>query len=239
MLKIAFALVVFAGADFPVQGIDVSHHQGEIDWAAVPRDKIKFVYIKATEGGDHKDSRFEKNWNEARKAGLLVGAYHYFTLCRSGKDQAKNFSSRVLKPMKAIATGTNAEVKVPDTDVINGAGILPPVVDLEFVGNCVKRPRREELEKELLDYLSAIEAEIGVAPIFYTTHEFLNRYLIGEKLKPYRIWIRDTFTKPGEVNGRKWMIWQFADRKRVPGIKEPVDMNVFAGSLKELEALAD
>ena len=77
---------------FPVQGIDVSHHQGVVDWERVASNRaIRFVYIKASEGGDFRDASFTENWNGARRGGLVAGAYHYFTFCRSGRDQAANF----------------------------------------------------------------------------------------------------------------------------------------------------
>ena len=81
--------------DFPSQGIDVSHHQGPIEWPLLPRQGVDFAYIKATEGGDFRDSAFAANWAGARAAGIARGAYHFFTLCRSGADQAANFIAAV------------------------------------------------------------------------------------------------------------------------------------------------
>ena len=101
-------------------GVDVSNHQGEIDWTAVAGDDIEFAYIKATEGGDSVDPWFERNWEGARSAGLDVGAYHYFTLCRSRSEQAENF----------LAT-----LPVHEAD-------FPAALDLEFAGNCSQRPTR-------------------------------------------------------------------------------------------------
>lgn len=80
---------------YPLRGIDVSHHQGQIDWRRVAADDVAFAVIKATEGGDHVDDAFDRNLREARAAGLAVGAYHFFTFCRPGADQAKNFISVV------------------------------------------------------------------------------------------------------------------------------------------------
>src|SRR3954453_12196349 len=68
-----------AGEQF---GVDVSNHQGEIDWRPVAADDMSFAYIKATEGGDFIDDRFRPNWDGAAAAGLDRGAYHFFTLCR-------------------------------------------------------------------------------------------------------------------------------------------------------------
>lgn len=72
-------------------GIDVSAHQGVIDWTRVAGDNISFVYVKATEGGDFTDSRFAQNWTGAHEAGLDRGVYHFFTLCTPGAAQAQHF----------------------------------------------------------------------------------------------------------------------------------------------------
>jgi lysozyme len=47
---------------YPVRGIDVSHHQGDVNWGEVVASKIRFAYIKATEGADLKDSNFVQSW---------------------------------------------------------------------------------------------------------------------------------------------------------------------------------
>lgn len=66
-----------AGEEFPVQGFDVSHHQGDIDWKQISPKRYQFVYLKATEGGDFQDRKFQHNWLAAREQGLRVGAYHF------------------------------------------------------------------------------------------------------------------------------------------------------------------
>src|SRR4051812_27558928 len=76
---------------YPHQGVDVSHHQGHIAWAKLPRQGVDFAYIKATEGADHVDRRFSTNWRSAHRAGIRRGAYHFFRLCGSGRAQASNF----------------------------------------------------------------------------------------------------------------------------------------------------
>jgi hypothetical protein len=102
---------------YPVQGIDVSHHQGAIDWVAVTRDpRVRFAFIKATEGGDFGDGDFIRNWQGAQAAGLIRGAYHFFTFCRPGIDQAQNYL----------------------TTVPAASDILPGTIDLEFGGNLPK-----------------------------------------------------------------------------------------------------
>lgn len=189
--------------DYPVQGLDVSHHQGDIDWKAVPKDRFQFVYIKASEGGDFKDRKFHDNWTQARQEGFRVGAYHFFTLCRAGGEQANNFIETVPQEPDAMA----------------------PVVDLEFVGNCKERPALAVFRAELDDFIRGIKKHYGSPPIFYTTYAFHKAYLEGSDFGDYPIWIRDIFSAPDQEVFPDWLIWQYADNARIPGIEGPVDLN--------------
>ena len=193
---------------FPVRGVDVSHHQGAIDWPALAADGIAFAYIKASEGGDFTDAGFAKNWRGAGHAGIARGAYHFFTLCRKGSAQARHF----------IATAP----KTP--------GALPPAVDLEFGGNCAKRPTRAALQIELTVFLKAVEKHYQARPILYTTRAFHDAYLRGA-FKGYGFWARSIYLEP-DFRASSWILWQFHERARKPGIKGPVDLNVFRGGAK-------
>jgi lysozyme len=73
--------------DYPIHGIDVSKFQGDIDWNAVANSGIKFAWIKATEGGDYADARFQANWEGAKAAGIPHGAYHFVYWCRPPLDR--------------------------------------------------------------------------------------------------------------------------------------------------------
>src|SRR5688572_19092347 len=79
----------------PIQGIDVSYWQGDIDWNTVRGAGIRFAYIKATEGGDHVDPKFLDNWYAAKQAGLARGAYHFIYWCRPAHEQALWFMLNV------------------------------------------------------------------------------------------------------------------------------------------------
>ena len=194
---------------YPVHGLDVSHHQGEIDWQAVDRKKFSFVYIKATEGGDHKDSRFQENYRQARKNGMIVGAYHFFTLCRDGSEQSRNFVGAVKR----------------------AGDDLPPAIDLEFTGNCFARPGREEFHGELKEFVSTVERHFGVKPVLYTTGSFYRFYLKDSEFSSYPLWIRGVFTKPDASLFPGWTLWQYADNARINGIRGPVDLNVMTPSI--------
>ena len=190
---------------FPVHGLDVSHHQGEIDWDAVASAGPAFVFMKATEGGDFRDTRFQENWQEATRVGIPRGAYHFFTLCRPGIDQARNF-------IDAVPSDPTA---------------LPPVVDLEFVGNCADRPDPADFLTELRTYLDAVERHYGRQAMIYTNAEFYRHYLEGE-VEDRLYWIVGLVLQPG-FREAGWTVWQYHHHARWPGIEGPVDLNVFNG----------
>ena len=192
--------------DYPVRGIDVSHHQREIDWRKVAADDVTFAFIKASEGGDHRDTRFAANWREAQAAGLKVGAYHFFTFCRSGRDQAENF------------LGTLGADK----------GSLPAALDLELGGNCNAKPEPSAIRAEIDDFLTRVERHTGKPVVLYVTPEFWDAY---NQILPARpLWIRSLFRKPGQ---KGWSVWQYHNAGSVDGISGRVDLNV-ANDLTEL-----
>lgn len=191
--------------DYPIHGIDVSHHQGTIDWSLVSKDNIQFVYIKATEADDLKDSEFKFNWEESRQNGLQVGAYHFYSLAYDGKAQAENF------------IGT----------VPNVSDQLQPVIDLEYVGNSVQRPSPGEFNKNLKEYIEIVSNYYGQQPILYTTYKFYRDYLDTE-FADYDIWIRDIYSYPNTDKIGAWKIWQYSSLGKIDGIKGFVDLNVFS-----------
>ena len=95
--------------DYPIHGIDVSKFQGDIDWSQVAGSGVQFAWIKASEGGDRADERFEANWQGAKAAGVPHGAYHFVYWCRPPMEEMANFEQ-------------SAPVE-PDA--------LPPVLDVE------------------------------------------------------------------------------------------------------------
>lgn len=199
-------------ARYPVQGVDVSHHQGAIDWPTLAsRRRLAFAYIKASEGGDRTDSRFEENWRGAQGAGLAPGAYHYFTLCGPGGEQAGNFLGRL------------ARVRGP---------MLPPAIDLEFAGNCAERPSPAALARELRAFSDQLSRALGVRPVFYVTGSFWERYHAAVPVGA-ELWVRSVYLRPDRAFPGAWRFWQFAERARLPGVRGPVDLDVFCGSEDE------
>ncbi len=199
--------------EFPVRGVDVSHHQGKIDWMALRGSGIRFAYIKATEGGDFVDPDFARNWTEAESAGIARGAYHFFTLCRSGEEQARHFLRTV---------------RFREAD-------LPLVADLEYSGNCSENPRITDVTREVDGFLRAIDGAAGRKTTIYTTYDFFRTNLNASHLER-DVWIRDVFFEPRGVFKDRYRIWQYSMVARLPGIKGRVDMNAFRGSTGDFAA---
>jgi lysozyme len=197
-----------------VIGIDVSNHQADIDWASLASDGVAFAYIKATEGGDFRDRRFQRNWDAAKAAGILRGAYHFFTQCKPGAEQAANFIRTVPKEQ----------------------GALPPVVDAEHMGQCKSGPALPDVRGELLAFMALVEAHFGKRPIVYVTGEFHRAYLDGH-MAAERFWVRSLFWPP-PIRRESWLFWQFHNKAQRQSISGPVDLNAFRGSKAELDALA-
>jgi len=181
-------------------GVDVSTHQGHIDWEDVARDDIEFAFIKATEGGDLVDARFVENWRGARQAGIDVGAYHFFTLCRSGEDQAANFLSQLPRLESDLA----------------------PALDLEFPGNCSERPPVEWVQREVRTWVGLVEEKTGLEVLLYVQGDFDEAYRITPMFdRP--VWHRRILRRPSE---NEWLVWQLSYFADVEGIDGGVDLNV-------------
>lgn len=190
-------------ANYEVRGIDVSHYQREIDWKKVADSgKWQFVYIKATEGKDMTDSHFSSNWEQAKRNGMLIGAYHFFTTQSTGSQQAAHFIE----------------------EVPNEAANLPPVIDIE-ISLDKDIPR---IQSELTTLANQLEQHYKQKPILYVTYDTFNTYIAGS-FEDYEIWIRDIVKHPSLKGDRPWTFWQFNNRGRISGIDAYVDINVFHG----------
>lgn len=204
-------------AAYPVRGVDVSHHQGEIDWNVLSEQNIRFAYIKATEGANFIDKNFLKNFDGAMRAGLRAGAYHFFSYDSSGESQSENFISVV--PIRR--------------------GMLPPVVDIEFYGDKQSNPPdKEKTRRQLKLLLQRLEEHYRMKPVIYTTGRVYALY-IAQDFFEYHIWIRSVFRSPALADGRGWTFWQYTDREKLPGYdgrEKFIDMNVFNGSAEEFAA---
>ena len=197
---------------FSVHGVDVAKWQGEIDWRLLKATGVSFAFIKATEGGDHLDARFQRNWREARRAGVLRGAYHFYYFCRSAEEQARWFIRNVPKEK----------------------GALPPVLDMEWNGHsatCPKRVARAKALAEMRTFLRIVGRHYGQKPVIYTTVDFHRDVMEGE-FRDYDLWLRSTKDHVDDVypsrKGR-WTFWQYTATGRAAGVEGDIDLNAFSG----------
>lgn len=186
------------------QGIDVSHYQGEIDWERVANEtNIKFVYIKATEGSSHKDTLYHRNTEQARRAGIAVGSYHYF------------------HPNVPVAVQYNNFMSLVDPSTQD----LIPVIDIEEKGRKPSKQICDSLDK----FSSMVLAQWGTRPIIYTHQRFYN-YLLQRSFDDHILWIArygayQFKPTPSLEDDRECTIWQYSNRGVVEGIKGFVDLN--------------
>lgn len=199
---------------YEINGVDVSHYQGTIDWPVLAAQNLDFAFIKATEGSGHIDECFQENWQAARETDLLIGAYHFFSFDSAGKTQAQFY----------IDTVGNLE------------GKLAPAVDVEFYGDkSGDPPPKEEVVKELRELLSAWEEQYQVKPVIYTTYQAYHRY-IKDEFTDYPLWIRNVYYEP-LLTANTWTFWQYSDTavlEGYQGAESCIDRNVFRGTKEEL-----
>lgn len=202
---------------YTVHGIDVSHHQGAIDWellrnqADIDGQPLSFVFIKATEGDDFIDSQFSHNIEQARKYGIICGAYHFYRPNVSAKKQAELFIRNVQLTK----------------------GDLPPVLDVEVKPDDISQ---ENFRQGILEWLLRVEQHYNVKPILYTYHSFHQQYMSDSIFNLYPYWIAHYYVDSVRYQG-PWAFWQHSDKGRLPGINESVDLNIFRGSYDELMLL--
>lgn len=183
-------------------GIDVSRYQGDIDWQTVKTDKnVSYVYLKATEGASLVDVTYRYNLTEARKAGLKVGCYHFFSPTVDPETQFKNFTSTV---------------NLDEQDLI-------PIIDVEIIG----KGSAQRFCERLTRFLHMVEEHYGIRPIIYTSSNFYNKYLAG-KYTDYKYMIaRYAEDIPELTDDIRFVMWQFTANGRIEGINGPVDRSRF------------
>ena len=192
-------------------GLDISKYQGNINWNMVKQSHhpIEFVFIRATMGDDRKDYRFKQNWREAKRIGVIRGAYHYYDPNENSTKQANNFI---------------ASVKLEKGD-------LPPVLDIETHSKYGKA----NLLKGLKNWIKIVEKHYGVKPIIYSTRGFYYSY-VRKQFKDYPVWVA-SYTSKNRIRKIDWAFHQFSCKIRVKGIRGGVDGNDFNGKNEELQKL--
>ncbi|MCH5176667.1 MAG: glycosyl hydrolase family 25 [Prevotellaceae bacterium] len=195
-----------------ITGIDVSHYQGQINWAEVARDpQVQYVFLKMTEGNSMVDNTYAYNLREARRHGLKVGVYHFFRANVTAEAQFRNFMSVYRKQDQDL-------LPFVDVELSNG------VSDHVFVSR-------------LRELLELITKAIGRRPVIYTGKHYYQKYLNTDYFRQYQYFIASyTAQPPMLANNDDYTIWQYSSKGRVRGIRGDVDMSCFMGKhvLKEI-----
>lgn len=195
-----------------IRGIDVSHHQGNIDWMQIRAAGIQFVYIKSTEGVTYQDPKFKEHYTGAKRAGLKIGFYHY----------ARPYND----PRKEVANLLETTKDFPHD--------LPFALDIETNED---KFNRDHTTNFCLLWLQEIEKLTGETPIIYTYTHFARNYL-GPELIHWPVWIAHYGTdRPGD-NGiwGSWAIFQYTSDGSLPGYNGRLDMNVMEASFLRWKA---
>ena len=194
-----------------IHGIDLSHYQGEVFWEAIgDNSKMAYVYLKATEGGDRVDSKYEQNIELAHKYGLKVGSYHFFRPRTDLTKQLQNFM---------------AQCRPSQQDLI-------PMIDVETKQGM----GTEEFCDSLFKFLGMVEKAYRQKPLVYTGTNFYNNYMSG-KMSGYKLMIAQYSSREPELyDGQDYLLWQYTGKGRIDGINGYVDKSRFMGrhGLREL-----
>ncbi len=204
---------------YKIKGIDVSSHQGNVDWEVLSKQNIKFAFIRSTDGKSYVDSKFKYNLENALKNNLKVGAYHFFRFSIDGKLQAENY--------------------IKNTPKIEG--MFPPVIDVEFVlNNRYDKIKIEDVKNNIKEMAEVLKEYYGKTPLIYADLISYEKYILND-FKENKIWIRAINTVPKFKDGREWTFWQYSNKIKLPGYsggdEKKIYTSVFYGDEDELNKL--
>lgn len=207
-----------------ILGIDVSANNATIpiDWSKIPKDKVRFAIIKATEGGTYEDAWFDRHWTSAHAQGFVCGAYHFYRSNRTGQQQADNIVKHILQ------------------DGHFGKGDLPVAIDVEELKSVTNPATTATFLKELTVCVKAVEAAMGAPPLIYTASYIWNALGNPSDLTNYPLWIANptTAAAPALPNPfTKYCLWQYSFKGSMAGIQGAVDLDRFNGAEADFQNL--
>lgn len=189
------------------EGIDVSHYQGRIDWERVGREGgISYVYCKATEGANYADDTHAYNISMAHKYGLKVGSYHYYRPTVNADLQLANLTKHVRAEEQDL---------VPMIDVEEDRGVT-----------------EEQFIADLTEFVRKVERHYGRKPLLYSGEYFYNRHFQGMFQEYEWMIARYSTSQPALKDGKQYLMWQYSDKGRIPGINGMVDRSRIMGNGK-------
>lgn len=175
---------------------------------------VSFVYIKSTEGTTVSNPFYNTDYQQARKRGIRVGSYHFFSTTSAADKQARHFIRRAKF----------------------AKGDLPPVLDVEPSHQQIRKMGGAgELWRRVAQWLAIVERHTGVKPVLYISQTFVKRYLpyAPDIKQRYPVWI----ARYGEYKPDVHLsFWQLSPDGKVNGITGDVDINVFNGYRSEFQS---
>lgn len=197
------------------KGLDVSNWDKASDWDLIAKAGFKFAFIKCTEGVSVINQYFGVDFVNAKANGVYRGGYHFFHPNIDGRAQANHFLNRLggLFPND-----------------------LPGVLDLEKMNGV---DPKAVIERAIV-WLVRVREVTKKQPIIYTDLDILNQLGHPQLFKEFPLWIAEpgrghvTVPKPWDT----WTFWQDKFDAPVPGVHAGADLNMFNGTLAQLDAFA-
>jgi lysozyme len=208
----------------PVEGIDVSNHNGDIDWRQVAADGKKFTFVLATDGTSFTNPRYGEQYHGAKDAGLIAGAYHF---ARPGSSSAEEQAERFLDTADYQADGRT----------------LPPVLDLEVdpkAGGCYGLSV-DQMQQWTKTFNEKVKERTGKDAIIYANPSFWRECMgSSDAFGNHALWLASyDVDNPAVPNGfGDWDFWQYTSKGKVAGINTNTDLNKYKEGLARLERLA-
>ncbi|WP_235874931.1 GH25 family lysozyme [Saccharopolyspora aridisoli] len=208
----------------PVEGIDVSNHNGDIDWSQVAAEGKKFTFVLATDGTSFTNPRYGEQYHGAKEAGLIAGAYHF---ARPGSSSAEEQAERFLNTAEYQADGKT----------------LPPVLDLEVdpkAGGCYGL-NVDQMQQWTKTFNEKVKDRTGKDAIIYANPSFWRECMGStDSFGNHALWLASyDVDNPAVPSGfGDWDFWQYTSKGKVAGINTNTDLNQYKEGLARLERLA-
>ncbi|MDJ1135240.1 lysozyme [Streptomyces iconiensis] len=205
-----------------VEGVDVSSHQGNVNWKGLWDSGVRWAYVKATEGTSYKNPYFAQQYNGSYNIGMIRGAYHFATPnSSSGATQANYFASN--------GGGWSKDGKT-----------LPGVLDIEYnpYGATCYGLSQSAMVNWIKDFTSTYKARTGRDAVIYTTTNWWTQCTGNSSSfgNTNPLWIARYASSPGTLPAGWgfYTFWQYTSSGPIVG-----DHNVFNGAMDRLRALAN
>jgi lysozyme len=205
------------GTPDAVHGIDVSSHQGDVDWWHWWGRGMRFAYVKATEGTGYRNPYFAQQYNGSYQVGMIRGAYHFALPDRStGAAQADYFVDH--------GGGWSRDGRT-----------LPGALDMEYnpYGETCYGLSRAAMTAWVKSFSDRYHARTGRWPVIYTSTSWWGACVDGDFSATNPLWVARYASAVGALP-HAWpfhTFWQYSST--------PIDQNLFNGSHDRLRALAD